>query len=504
MQLTADERGRAEAYTELARGLLLRPDDPASDGMAGNALGVLRAEAAVREWYARKAARGTAGGAAPTTKYVHRVQDPMSPGLSAVYEAYGASEMASTMGEGAWTALGASLLLLGGHAPAGTRDLICRYMCGVVCDDYAPEARRTSAGEGRRREAEAHTRKEAVAETLRSVGELWSRRLILNGNMVKARSLLIRPADATLADYATSLVHLRAGRTLDALVCARVADFGTDAYMEINPRTASRYPAGYLDDLSLCGCMAHDIVDMATDEREMEVLNIAAHTETTPTADSGLSGRFVADVLVAAPTVAAAGDPGADDAVRVPYGVIAWMFGTGRYRAWERVMEVDGLAPPSGTASPMFLTALHAECAAVIEAATSSVPYADAVVALLTLGEITAEHTGGITTWRQAAKALLERAGRIGAIASCTETLAHTRELSSLIVGQGSPAELAAKTRAMLGTVMAADLAGHEVQDAYRALCLPLVAAFVLGGLCDTAAAGRRLREGTGQAARTC
>ncbi|PFG49223.1 hypothetical protein ATK36_4363 [Amycolatopsis sulphurea] len=123
----------------------------------------------------------------------------------------------------------------------------------------------------------------------------------------------------------------------------------------------------------------------------------------------------------------------------------------------------------------------------------SSMPYADAVVSLLTGGKVAPEATGGITSWRRATVSLLERATNSESPTGCETALAHARELAALVTTKAAPSELATTTQAMLAAVAAAEIRRADVRETFRALYVPLVAAFVLGGLCDTSGIGSHL-----------
>ncbi|MEU6646200.1 hypothetical protein ABZ863_27150 [Saccharomonospora sp. NPDC046836] len=496
-QLTKTEKVRLEEFVKVAREMFASVDVRLDD-MVTAALKALETEAVILELHKRESMdRKSAKHAEPSMpkKYIHKPGDALTEDLAVLYGEYNATKLAVDASEVAWTALGASVLLLGGCAPKEVRDVICSFMYATGCDDCAHEADRVSPGGGERLLTEARMRRAAILEKVAAIPGIWARNLVLTGLTVGARAKLARPDDATPAGYATALTRMRAHLTFTEIVYARLADFGTNSFMEIDSSTPWRRPPGYLDTLSVCAAMAHDIVDFASDEREMEVLNLAAHTEFEHLKCSrGVAGRFVSDVMVGAPAVAAAaGARDADDAVRVPHGVVAWMFGTGRYNAWEQIVDIDGLRLPPRTGTRTFLSTLHSSCAEVIDVAVSSMPYADAIVSLLTSGKVTPQATGGITSWRHATGILLEQATDSESPIGCETAAAHARELAALLITKASASELATTTQAMLAAVAAADIHRADVRQTFRALYVPLVAAFVLGGLCDTSGIGSHL-----------
>lgn len=498
-KLSSDEASEVDAYIAAFNERVQATD---RDGMVASAGRVLAAEAAALALYRREsAARASANNSIPCTpKRVH-AEVTLTAATQTVYEYYDADGMSRKMVEGAWTAVGASLLLLGGIAERGVRDTVCRYMCGVVCDDYAHEAGLVTPSARGEHLAEARTRTSKYEECLRGTAEIWSRRLLLNGCVVNARSILARVPRASLNDFVTALVRVRIGNTLDDMICTRVADFGTDAYMEINPGVPWRGPAGYADDMSLCACTVHDIVDMATDEVEMEVLNISAHIELAHReVEAGLAGRYVVDVMLGAAALNEAGGYGDDDMLRVPFGVVAWMFGTTRYRAWDRLLAADleEFVSSYHGKQDTYLTALHFACADIVCAAVGSTGWVSTVINLLAPGAKGVHDVGDLSAWREVTCALLDVAAEDVDVVRCAGALDAVQDLSARLrcTGEDRPTaqELAGATQALLGAVMEADIAGVPVAGVYRRVCAPLVAAFVLGGLCDTAKSGARLR----------
>ncbi|WP_147397456.1 hypothetical protein [Amycolatopsis panacis] len=405
-QLTKTEKLHVTEFAKVAREIFASVDVHLDD-MVLASLKAVEAESVVLELHKRESTDRKPANPVETStlkKYVHKNDGAATEDLSVLYREYSATTLAAGASEVAWTALGASVLLLGGCSPKETRDVICSFMCATGCDDCVHEADRASPGGGERLLTEAKRRRAAILEKATSIHEIWSRNLILTGLMVSARAKLARPDNATSSDYATALIRMRSNLTFGEVMTARLADFGTNSFMEIHPPAPWRRPPGYLDTLGLCAAMAHDIVDFASDELEMEMLNLAAHTELEHLKGGyGTAGQFVTDIMVGSPSVAAAaGAQGADDALRVPYGVVAWMFGTGRYNAWEQIADIDGLHLSPRTGNRTFLSTLHSTCANVVDDAVSSMPSADAIVSLLTAGDVTPQTTGGLTSWRHA------------------------------------------------------------------------------------------------------